>query len=257
MPFGLGRGQGRGHRRRRNRGQGRGAGAPGAPCTDSQAMDEVFEELWMHEEAHADAAMPEESLLERLNTPGSGALLARMAEEDLVRHEDGHWRLEKAGRGRAREVIRRHRLAERLFVDVLELEAEFLESNACSFEHAISREVAEQICTLLGHPSTCPHGLPIPPGDCCERFRTDAGPMVMPLARLPVGATGHIAYIATRSHARLDRLGALGIVPGAELRLHQRKPSYVVFVGETQFALDEETAREVYVRPPRAGSAAD
>ena len=149
MPFGFGRGRrkGRGHGRGQGRGVGRGTGGPGAPSADVQAMDEVFEELWMHEEAHGGAAMPEESLLGRLNAPGSGALLALMAEKGLVRREDGGCRIEEAGRGRAREVIRRHRLAERLFLDVLELEAEFLESNACSFEHAISREVAEHICT--------------------------------------------------------------------------------------------------------------
>jgi DtxR family Mn-dependent transcriptional regulator len=75
---------------------------------------------------------------------------------------------------------------------------------------------------------------------------------VTPLARLTVGASGRIAYIASRSHARLDRLAALGIVPGTEVRLHQRKPSYLVFLGETQIALDEETAREIYVRPDPA-----
>lgn len=247
MPFGFGGGGGR--RRRR----GRDASGPGRPSGPApREMDEVFEQLWTYEEAHGGAAMPEEEILSRLQGADSDAPLERMAAQGLIAHADGGWRLEEAGRARAREVIRRHRLAERLFVDVLELEPELLESNACSFEHAISREVAEHICTLLGHPSTCPHGHPIPPGACCERFRTDAGPVILPLARLPVGTSGRLAYIATQSHARLDRLAALGLVPGAEVRLHQRRPAYVLFVGETQVALDEETAREVYVRPASA-----
>ncbi len=212
-------------------------------------MDEVLEELWMHEEARGGGAPSHAELIDRLEVPDPGSLLEDMTEEGLLKRENDTWRMEEAGRTRAREVIRRHRLAERLFVDVLEMETNLLESNACSFEHAISREVAEHICTLLGHPSTCPHGHPIPPGECCERFRMDAGPLVTPLARLPVGASGRIGYIASQSHARLDRLASLGIVPGSELRLHQRRPSYIVFAGETQIALDEETAREIYVRP--------
>jgi DtxR family Mn-dependent transcriptional regulator len=73
-----------------------------------------------------------------------------------------------AGQARARSVIRRHRLAERLFVDTLALrDNESIESNACTFEHILSPEVTDRICTFLGHPTACPHGSPIPPGECC------------------------------------------------------------------------------------------
>lgn len=255
MAFGFGFG-----RRRGGRG-GRGGPPPSpggdgcaraldAPSAESHAMDEVYEQLWMHEEERAGAPMPEADLLAGLREiPRAEALLETMAARALLAREGGAWRIAEGGRTRARQVIRRHRLAERLFVDVLEIAPELVESNACSFEHAISREVAEHICTLLGHPSTCPHGHPIPPGACCERFRTQAGPALMPLSRLPVGERGEVAYIATQVHARLDRLAALGLVPGSTLRLHQRSPSYVLFAGETQVALDEETAREIYVRP--------
>jgi Mn-dependent DtxR family transcriptional regulator len=70
-------------------------------------------------------------------------------------------------------VIRRHRLAERLFTDTLSLRDDAqIESNACTFEHILSPEVTEKICTFLGHPRQCPHGSPIPPGPCCEQFTT-------------------------------------------------------------------------------------
>jgi DtxR family Mn-dependent transcriptional regulator len=73
-----------------------------------------------------------------------------------------------AGQERARSVIRRHRLAERLFTDVLSLSDELsVETNACQFEHILSPELTDRICTFLGHPATCPHGSPIPPGPCC------------------------------------------------------------------------------------------
>src|SRR5271165_6420002 len=78
--------------------------------------------------------------------------------------------LTERGRQRAADIIRRHRLAERLFTDSLALESESeIEQQACKFEHILSPEATEKICTFLGHPRTCPHGAPIPLGPCCER----------------------------------------------------------------------------------------
>src|SRR5271165_3308754 len=78
--------------------------------------------------------------------------------------------LTERGRQRAADIIRRHRLAERLFTDSLALENESeIEQQACKFEHILSPEATEKICTFLGHPRTCPHGAPIPPGPCCGR----------------------------------------------------------------------------------------
>jgi putative ABC transport system ATP-binding protein len=72
------------------------------------------------------------------------------------------------GRRRAEDVIRRHRLAERLFTDSLAMENEQeIEEQACRFEHILSPEATDKICSFLGHPRTCPHGAPIPLGPCC------------------------------------------------------------------------------------------
>ena len=69
------------------------------------------------------------------------------------------------GRERAGSIIRRHRLAERLFTDSLAMDSETeIEQQACKFEHILSPEATDKICTFLGHPRTCPHGAPIPPG---------------------------------------------------------------------------------------------
>jgi putative ABC transport system ATP-binding protein len=74
------------------------------------------------------------------------------------------------GRERASSIIRRHRLAERLFTDSLAMDSESeIEQQACKFEHILSPEATDKICTFLGHPRTCPHGAPIPPGECCGR----------------------------------------------------------------------------------------
>jgi len=83
------------------------------------------------------------------------------------------------GRQRAADIIRRHRLAERLFTDSLAMDSETeIEQQACKFEHILSAEATDKICAFLGHPRTCPHGSPIPPGPCCgkqpETSRTQA-----------------------------------------------------------------------------------
>ncbi|HEY6194705.1 MAG TPA: iron dependent repressor, metal binding and dimerization domain protein [Candidatus Eisenbacteria bacterium] len=72
------------------------------------------------------------------------------------------------GRARARDLIRRRRLAEVLFSSALHLPEHEVEQTACLMEHVIDPTVANSICAFLGHPRRCPHGRPIPTGDCCE-----------------------------------------------------------------------------------------
>jgi putative ABC transport system ATP-binding protein len=80
------------------------------------------------------------------------------------------------GRQRAADIVRRHRLAERLFTDSLAMDSETeIEQQACKFEHILSPEATDKICAFLGHPRTCPHGAPIPPGPCCGRTVDFAG----------------------------------------------------------------------------------
>jgi putative ABC transport system ATP-binding protein len=79
------------------------------------------------------------------------------------------------GRQRAADIIRRHRLAERLFTDSLAMDSETeIEQQACKFEHILSPEATDKICAFLGHPRTCPHGALIPPGQCCGSAAAEA-----------------------------------------------------------------------------------
>ena len=76
--------------------------------------------------------------------------------------DDRSLRLTSKGRDLATSVVRRHRLAERLLVDVIGLEWEKVHREADRWEHAISADVEEKLVALLGDPATCPHGNPIP-----------------------------------------------------------------------------------------------
>ena len=62
---------------------------------------------------------------------------------------------------------------------------------------------------------------------------------------LPI--SGRILYVETTDHARLDKLTTFGMLPGTVIRLHQRQPSFVVILGETQLAIDREIAQNIHV----------
>lgn len=178
----------------------------------------------------------------------SEADFAELEALGLLRREGPRLALTEEGERRARAVVRRHRLAERLFRDLLDLGEAATESQACEFEHILSAEATDSVCTLLGHPPTCPHGKAIPPGDCCGAAHRTLRPLVTGLPHLDLGASGRIVFIAPKFHDRMDRLAALGVIPGSEIRLHQRSPSYVIEVGETTIALDPEIAGEIFVK---------
>jgi len=178
---------------------------------------------------------------------GEGAL-RELEGAGLVKLAGEHVELTPEGERRARDVVRRHRLTERLFRDLLQLSDDATESQACEMEHILSPEATESVCTLLGHPPTCPHGKAIPPGTCCGAAAKTLRPLVTGLPSFELGTAARIVFIAPKFHDRMDRLAALGVIPGSEIRLHQRSPSFVIEVGETTIALDPEIACEIYVK---------
>ena len=216
---------------------------------EARKLEELLEAIFTEREAGRDESS---AVLAHagVHAAGSGADDLRELEGlGLVQVEGSRVRLSEAGERRAQAVVRRHRLAERLFRDLLDASEGTMESQACEFEHILSPEATDSVCTLLGHPPTCPHGKAIPPGDCCGTYQSTVRPLVTGLRHFEVGATGRIVFITPKFHDRMDRLAALGVIPGSELRLHQRAPSYVIEVGETTIALDPEIAGEIYVKP--------
>jgi DtxR family transcriptional regulator, Mn-dependent transcriptional regulator len=151
------------------------------------------------------------------------------------------------GRKEGMMCIRRHRLAERLLADVLNVKAGLVHETGCRIEHALHKGVEDNICTLLGHPSMCPHGQPIPQGKCCREKSTQPRSLVVPLADLNRGQSGRIAYLHTEDRGILRKIMAMGALPGASLTLVQKFPSYVFQIGQSQFAIDREMAERIYI----------
>ncbi len=209
-------------------------------------IEEMLEHIWIAEEEHGKAKR--EFLYDKFGHETADNLLRELAEKGQTDLHNSNIILTKTGRNKAKLIIRRHRLAERLLNDVLQVGDEAFERGACQFEHFVNEEILASICILLGHPVVCPHGKNIPPGDCCLKTKEALQPVVGPLSKLRTGVKAKLVYIATKSQESLNWLSTIGVVPGLKLTVHKRNPNIVIQFGETRLALDKDIAKDIYVR---------
>lgn len=207
-------------------------------------QDEHIEQLWYMKE-RGETSVP---FLKRLMKTAFDLKqlqeLSCLGLVDLAR--DGTTvKLTQEGEARARQLIRAHRLAERLIVDVLG--GGDLEKIACEFEHTVSLELVNGICTLLGHPKECPHGHPIPEGDCCKLAKKTDLSFIIPLMDVKVGESARIAYINCKSDQQLHKLEGLCVRPGVVVKLHQTYPAYVIECEGSSIALDKAVIANISV----------
>ncbi|PKO11572.1 MAG: hypothetical protein CVU39_28600 [Chloroflexi bacterium HGW-Chloroflexi-10] len=205
----------------------------------SERAQELLERLWMAEE-DGQAGLP----VSKYAVEG----MQDLVEGAWVVQDQGIWKLTASGREEAALAIRRHRLGEVLIADVLKAERERVDDQACQLEHVLFDGLDESICTLLGHPEFCPHGKAIPPGDCCREKRARGKAEIAPLIELQPGQAGQVAFIQMGNPGRLEKLMAMGVLPGGGIKLLRASPSFVFESGYSQFAVDEEIASGIYVR---------
>ena len=205
--------------------------------------DELFEIIWTLRE---EGTLSLDQIMRSCTLPECGKILSELAKNGWIELRGQTVELLQKGEKRARELVRRHRLSLRMFHDLFALDG--AEAEACKFEHILSPEVTDSVCTLLGHPPHSPDGKPIPRGECCAMFRQEMKPLVAPLADLVPGEQAKIVFITPGSHSRLDRLSAMGVVPGSVVKLHQKRPSYVIQLGETMIAVDKDITKEIFVK---------
>ncbi|MHC4123329.1 MAG: metal-dependent transcriptional regulator [Planctomycetota bacterium] len=216
--------------------------------------DEHIERLYYMKEDNKDSI---NDLKIAMNGNCNMNIIDELESEDMVEisTESSKIALTARGQGYGRQIIRAHRLAERLLYDVLGGD---FESGACEFEHTVTGELVDSICILLGHPKTCPHGSPIPQGQCCKESCRTAQSSVVPLVELEVGQSARVAYINCKSDEQLHKIDSLCIRPGAIATLHQRYPTYVIECEGSNIAMDKQIASNICVwrEPqhfPRAG----
>ena len=162
--------------------------------------------------------------------------------------EDRSIQLTAEGRQLATTVVRRHRLAERLLLDVIGLEWEKVHREADRWEHVISDEVEAKLVELLGDPTTCPHGNPIP----------GAGnpPADVPTVALIDAETGttQVARISEKlelSDAGLEFVARARLIPGASVTVVERTPEGVrVRTAVGEYTVPVDVAQQLYVKVP-------
>jgi len=190
------------------------------------------------------------AIAERMDVSAASAtnMMQRLAEMKLVDYVPYKGvSLTEAGEKIALEVIRHHRLIELYLAEALGYAWDEVHEEAERLEHVISEEFEDRIDAMLGHPTTDPHGDPIPP-------KTGAMPH-QPLRRLSEARTGErvvVRRVGDRDAAILRRLAELGVVPGAVLAVTGSGPvgsPITVERGGSSFALDSDLAGQVFVEP--------
>lgn len=216
------------------------------PSREEELVEEALAEIYKGFEQNKRSMAEVKNLLAEMVSPDA---YDKILNRQFILEKKGQVEFTPAGEKIAQSVVRRCRLSERLLTDVLGVQPESLSAAACQFEHVLTRELTDSICILLGHPTECPHENPIPPGDCCKKSESVVRSVVKPLNKLESRCEAKIAYMLYKRNPDAYRLMSLGLVPGAAIKLLQRVPNYILQVGETQVALDELLARDIYVRP--------
>ncbi|MEE2032783.1 metal-dependent transcriptional regulator [Rhodococcus chondri] len=197
-------------------------------------------------------------IAERLEQSGPtvSQTVARMERDGLLRVAgDRHLQLTEKGRDLAVSVMRKHRLAERLLVDVIGLDWENVHAEACRWEHVMSEEVERRLVEVLNNPTTSPYGNPIPG---LSQLGLDKGaPTDEKLVRLTEIPSGKPTAVVVRRLAEyvqsdpdvIARLREAGVVPDARVTVETRPGSVTITVsGHDSFELSDEMAHAVQVK---------
>ncbi len=171
-----------------------------------------------------------------------------MEKQSLVVHQPYKGvKLTSKGRKIALDVVRRHRLSERLLVDILRIEWSRAHDAACKLEHAFAdKELSRPLEEALGHPKTCPHGNPIPSES--GKLSEEQSEVLL---SLNAGESGMIAKVTDEREDILRYLGKLGLVPGTLVEVEERAPfngPIMVKVGSAHYALGRTVASVIWVK---------
>jgi len=216
--------------------------------TVSSPAEEYLEAIYRLEEKSGSAKTME--LAKELEVvPGSVTnTIESLERRGLVIHEPYRGvKLTETGRNIAINVLRKHRLAERLLTDFIQLDWSEVHNAACKLEHALSPEILNPLENALGHPKTCPHGNPIP---------TKNGKLVeeetKPLTDLNPGEGGVIIRIANEKPETLKVLYRLGLLPKSYVKVTRNEPvtsTLDISVNGKRQTVERKLAIHVHVRP--------
>jgi DtxR family transcriptional regulator, Mn-dependent transcriptional regulator len=186
-------------------------------------------------------------LAERLDkaAPSVSEMLDRLEADDLIVRTSRQIAMTSKGASLAEGVVRKHRLAERLLVDIIGLDWDKAHVEAGRWEHVISDDVEERLVILLGNPTTCPHGNPIPGVE-------PDGPEQRRLAEAQPGERIRLERITEsveHDAESLTYLGDHGLTPGITALIQDRAPdgTLTLEVAGSSIALGPAMTRRMFV----------
>jgi DtxR family Mn-dependent transcriptional regulator len=189
-------------------------------------------------------------LAERLDkaAPSVSEMLDRLESDELITRSSRQISMTSKGTALAEGVVRKHRLAERLLVDVIGLDWDKAHIEAGRWEHVISDDVEERLVELLGNPATCPHGNPIPGADARRPEQKSLGDAV-PGERIRLE---RITESVEHEPASLSYLGDHGLTPGTTAVIQSKAPdgTLTLVVGEATIALGPAMTARMFVATP-------
>lgn len=178
-------------------------------------------------------------------------MLKRMDRDGLVQlSPTKEIALTTAGNEIAEDVIRRHRLAERLLTDVLHLEWHNAYAEAHRLEHGISPQVADRLVEILGNPSTCPHGYPIPGTDGYASIR-HLRSHLKSLNQVPEGRRAVVQRVPEEDAELLKYLDTYRMWPGAEITVTETaafKGTVTLQVDSQDIVISTDTAAKIIIK---------
>jgi len=186
-------------------------------------------------------------LAERLDkaAPSVSEMLDRLESDEFITRSSRQISMTSKGTALAEGVVRKHRLAERLLVDVIGLDWDKAHIEAGRWEHVISDDVEERLVELLGNPATCPHGNPIPGADARRPEQKSLGDAV-PGERIRLE---RITESVEHEPASLSYLGDHGLTPGTTAVIQSKAPdgTLTLVVGEATIALGPAMTARMFV----------
>jgi manganese transport protein len=176
--------------------------------------------------------------------PGRFPLIVKeLTQRGWARADGDSLHILPAGKKRALELIRAHRLWERYLAEKEGVALDALHDEATRREHSITPEEADRLDEQLGHPKFDPHGDPIPPRG--GELPGDGG---TPLSRWPERRVGRVVHVEDEPPALLTQLALMGLTPGAQVEVDERTPGRVlVWSGRQRWALAPAAAERVFV----------
>ena len=178
----------------------------------------------------------------------AGEMLKRLEAEGLIeRGEHKEALLTAAGRKRAEQVVRKHRIIERLLTDFLGYTAAEAHVHADELGDTFSDDMVDRIAERLGNPDRCPHGWPVD-----TAFEQEENKELAPLADLEPGTRATIVRLAEHDGELLHWYYDQGLVPGAELEIEDTQPAaeqFTVRLNGDERAVSEKAAAGLFVRP--------